>query len=312
MKHTVKSENRGVVDPVTIILVAGLAIGAATLAGWRPFDVFRKKPDTVGLTVLQAKLTAAQQAEAQARAEASKAQQDKDTAIAAERQKYNDQLRSAQQSNVGAEYILGKVANPTPEVALGRSMVARTNLRFAVALGALPKDQADDIVAMMDGIIQQRDDALASLAESDRKFTELTGEHAATVKVLAEKTTELVTVQNKVETLAKETGVVQGKVTVATNQVKVIAQTLSDEKKSASSLLAAASRWLYGALILAAGFAGLWIYRNIYSVSTNTLGKVVADIRAGTDPIQALDTNINANLHASIKQASLTESTILP
>jgi hypothetical protein len=97
---------------------------------------------------------------------------------------------------------------------------------------------------------------LAKLAETDKKFEALTGEHATTVKVLAEKTTELVVATQKVEVLAKETGVVQGQVTVATNQVKVIAKNLSDEKSTNSSLATAATRGLY----VSAALVGGWLF----------------------------------------------------
>lgn len=298
-----KNNNRGEVV-TTVVLVLALSGVAGVLAGWRPLDLFRKKPDTVQLTKLQADLAASQAAEAKARADAVQLQHDKDAAILAERQKYNDQLRSAQQSNVGAEYVLGKIANPSPEVALGRSMVARTNLRFAVALGALPKEQQDDIVQMMDGIIAQRDDAVAKLAETDKKFTQLTGEHAATVQTLATTTTQLVTANQKVEILAVETGKVQGQVTVATNRVKVIAQDLSDEKSASGSLSSAFTRLLWVSVVAVIGLSALWIYSKLRSVGPGALGGIMADIRAGVDPVHAFDTHINASLHPAIKKAA--------
>ncbi len=297
-----KKNNRG--EIVTVVLIVLGLFGGSMLAGFRPLDLFRKKPDTAQLTKLQADLAASQAAEAKARADAVQLQKDKDAAIMAERTKYNDQLRSAQQASVGAEYILGKVANPSPEVALGRSMVARTNLRFAVALGALPKDQQDDIVQMMEGIIAQRDEAVAKLAETDKKFTQLTGEHSATVQTLAMTSNQLVTANQKVETMAVETGKVQGQVTAATNRVKVIAQDLSDEKSASGSLSSAFTRLLWISVVTVIGLSALWIYSKLRSVGPGTLGKIMADIRAGVDPVHAFDTYINASLHPAIKKAA--------
>ena len=50
--------------------------------------------------------------------------------------------------------------------------------------------------------------------------------------------------------------------------------------------------------------SGLWVYSRIYGITPATLGNVVADIRAGAAPIQALDTNLAPWLHARVARAA--------
>lgn len=240
----------------TVVLVLALAGVAGVLAGWRPLDAFRKKPDVAALTQLQTDLAASQAREAAARTEAKRLQDEKDKAAVSERKAFVGELRSAQQSNVGAEHVLRKLApeKQTPETRLGTAMVIRTNLRMATALGTLPDDLKLDILEMMDGVLKDRDDAIARLIETDKKFAALTGEHEMTKKVLASTSADLVVATKKVEVLSSETGKVQGQVTIATNTIKDIAKKLSDEKSKSSSALEAAGWWVDLALWL----GGAW------------------------------------------------------
>lgn len=235
---------RGVVDPLTLGVVAAAILGVSLLLGFKPLNVFKKKPPTAELTQLQADL-------AKAQADAERAKQDKDAAVAAERAKFEAQLRAAQQSSEGAAYILGKIPaeHATPQSKLGTAMVVRTNLRFVAALGKLPDDVLKDVMDMMDGIIAERDDALSKLSETDRKFTELSGEHAATVKQLADAT-------RLAQTTAQKAGEVQEQVTVVTNQVKQKADQLDAEMRKAGSLDAVLTKVLWAAGIV----AGLWLF----------------------------------------------------
>ncbi|HTJ77671.1 MAG TPA: hypothetical protein VL357_01625 [Rariglobus sp.] len=60
--------------------------------------------------------------------------------------------------------------------------------------------------------------------------------------------------------------------------------------------------------LAALGVAGLlfvlWGYAKIYGITPGTLGKVVYDINGGTNPIQALDTNLAPWLHAKVSRAA--------
>ena len=48
----------------------------------------------------------------------------------------------------------------------------------------------------------------------------------------------------------------------------------------------------------------LWVYSKIYGITPATLGTVVADIRAGAAPIQALDTNLAPWMHPKVARAA--------
>jgi gas vesicle protein len=239
-----KKSLRGVIDPLTLSVVAAAIIGVSMLLGFKPLNVFKKKPPTVELTKLQADLAAAQAAEAKAKTE-------KDAAVAAERQKFTDALRSAQQANEGGAYLLGKIPaeHQTPQSKVGTAMVLRANFRLAAMLGKLPDDVLKDVTDMMDGLIAERDEALAKLAESDHKFTELTGEHAATVKQLADAT-------KLAQATAEKAGAVQVKVTQVTNEVKQKADALDAEMRKSGSLDAVVVKLLWAGGII----AGAWFF----------------------------------------------------
>lgn len=239
-----KTPIRAVIDPVTLGALALVALGGALLFGWKPLNIFKAKPPTAQLTQLQADLVKAQAAEAQAKAE-------KDAAIAAERKKFEDQLRSAQQANEGAGYLLQKIPaeHQTPQSKVGTAMVLRANFRLASILGKLPDDVLRDVTDMMDGLITERDEALAKLADSDRKFTELTGEHAATVKQLAD-------ANQRAQSTAQKVGEVQVKVTEVTNEVKTKADALDAEMRKSGSLDAVVVKLLWVGGIV----AGIWLF----------------------------------------------------
>lgn len=45
-------------------------------------------------------------------------------------------------------------------------------------------------------------------------------------------------------------------------------------------------------------------YIKIYSISPGSLGNIVADIRAGSNPIQAIDTHLGPRLHSKVQRAA--------
>ena len=54
------------------------------------------------------------------------------------------------------------------------------------------------------------------------------------------------------------------------------------------------------ALLLLAG----WVYSRIYSIGPDTLGRIAADVRAGANPIAAMDLHLAPRLHAAVRRAS--------
>lgn len=239
-----KRNSRG--EALTLVLIIVGALAATQLVpNWRINRLFEKKAPMADLKRAQDDL-------AKARAAAEQARADKESAVAAERAKFEAQLRAAQQSSEGAAYVLAKIPaeHATPQSKLGTAMVVRTNLRFAAALGKLPDDVLKDVMDMMDGVIAERDDALAKLAETDRRFQELTGEHASTVRNLAETTQRALDAE-------KRFGAAQETVTTKTDEVVQYARNLKNERDQNGSLGATLQKFIWGAVIVAGGYVFL-------------------------------------------------------
>jgi hypothetical protein len=201
----------GFIDPLTLVLIGGLAAGYV-LGGWKPLNVFKKKPETAQLTKLQADL-----AKTQADAEAARIAAE--TAKVAEREKLEAQVRSAQQDNLGAVTALKKVPSnhQTPEVKLASRMAQRVSLKLATAIGALPAEQQEAMVELIEQALSDKqaevDLANQKLAALDAEFKAVTGEREK-LKAEIPKLTERAT---KAEETAKE---VQSEVTAKTEEVK--------------------------------------------------------------------------------------------
>lgn len=217
--------NRGIIDPLTMGLVAGLLVGAFG-AKWAPFEFMRPKPPTAELAKLQGDL-------AKSQADAEKAIKDKDAAIALERQKLSQEVRSAQQDGLGAKLALGRIQNQTSEVKLAASMLNRVSLKLTSAIGALPQADQDAMIQLIDEALSGKqseiDLANAKLAQRDAEFATLkaqTDQVRSQIPVLTERAV-------KAEETAKAT---QIQVTVKTNEVAVFADKLDAEKRATGSL----------------------------------------------------------------------------
>ena len=167
-------KTRGFIDPVTLALVGGLALGIV-VGGWKPLAIFRKKPETAALTALQGELD---KAHAQAKIALAAAE----AAKLAEREKLEAQVRAAQTENEGALAALKKVepTHQTPAVKLATRFANRVSLKLAVAIGRLPQDQQDAVVELVDQALSDKqsevDEANRKLAALDADFKALTGE----------------------------------------------------------------------------------------------------------------------------------------
>jgi phage shock protein A len=218
---------KGIVDPVTLAAIVGIAIGTV-FGSWRPLARFKKPPPTEQLSKLQADLDKAQ-ADAKIAAEAAEA------AKVAERAKMEAQIRSAQQDALGAETALKRVPPnlQTPEVKLAARMTQRVSLKLATAIGALPKDQQEAMVELIEQALSDKqaevDEASRKLASLDSDFKAITGERA---KLLAQ-IPKLEERAAKAEETAKA---VQSQVTLTTNLVKQKANELFAASQESSSL----------------------------------------------------------------------------
>ena len=228
----------GFADPLTLVLIGGLAIGYV-LGGWKPLAAFKKKPETAALTQLQADL-------AKVQAEAEKARLAAEAAKVAERQALEAQVRAAQQDNLGTVTALEKVPanHQTPEVKLAARMAQRVSLKLTAAIGRLPAEQQDAMIDLIQQALSDKqgevDEANRKLAALDAEFKAVTGEREQLKAEIPKLTQRAV----KAEETAKE---VQAKVTEKTEEVKTWANKTSEALRENGSLL---SNLKKGALLL--------------------------------------------------------------
>lgn len=243
---------KGVADPLTLTLVALVALGAGVFGtSFKPLEFLRPKPPTEELTKLQSRLV-------QVQAEVVQVRQEKDVAVAAERAKLEQELRSAQGDNLGSITALNKVPaqHKTAEVKLATSMANRVSLKLTAAIGALSKEEQEAMITLIDQALSEKqtdiDEATRKLAERDAEFKQVMAEREvirAQIPVLLA----------KVEKAEEITKVVQDRVIEKTDEVKAIAIKLDEEKRTSGSLKGAAEKafsWVLWAI-------GGWVFLTI-------------------------------------------------
>jgi predicted nucleic acid-binding Zn-ribbon protein len=218
---------RGVIDPLTLGLVLGLA-GGIFFGKWAPLSFLKPKPPTAQLTALQADLD---------KAKADTAAKEKALAAAhdAEHAKLMAQLTAAQQFTEGAANALGRApaASISPEVRVGASLLLRGNLRLQTAIGRLPADLQEEIVTIIDQMLSadaaELAKAQAALAAKDADFKQVTAEREAIkaqIPVLTAQAQKAEAAKTQLETA----------VTTKTEQVKQAADALDAKAREAGSL----------------------------------------------------------------------------
>ena len=217
-------------NPSLILLLVGL-VGGLFAGHWKPLAFLAPKPPTAQLTALQSDLQKAKD-DAAAKDTALKAAHD------AEQARLTEQLRVAQQMSQGASTALGRVpaVHITPELTLGQSLLLRSNVRLATAIGKLPEDMQAEILAIVDQALSsvqaERDAAQAALVKKDADFQAVTAEREqikAQIPVLAAKAQAAETAKAQLETA----------VTAKTEEVKQAADKLDAKAREAGSLTGA-------------------------------------------------------------------------
>jgi Skp family chaperone for outer membrane proteins len=239
---------KGAVDPVTLALIAALAVGTATLAGWKPLEIFRKKPPTAQVTQLQADL-----ARAQAALEA--AEQARAAAAAAERAKQEEQVRRAQQFVAGAGEALDRVpaAHRTPEVVVAADLTGRAELALGLAIGGLPAAQQQEILRIVDQLLSGRQ---ADLEAARAALAQIEGDVRTLAREREQLQREVQVRTGEVRELQATVGSVQAELTAKTNEVVTYAARADAKAREAGSLGATVRRLLrVGAILL-----GVWLF----------------------------------------------------
>lgn len=237
----------GIVDPVTLSLVALIALAAGVFGtSWKPLEFLKPKPPTEELTRLQGELDAQKKAAAEALAA-------RDAAVAAERAALEDQVRAAQQDNAGTIAALGKVPEPhkTAEVKLAAAMANRVSVKLASAIGALPATQQAEMMQLIDQALSEKqaevDAAMEKLAIRDAEFADL-------VKERDQIKAQIPLLSRQVEAKQAELAEIEKAVTAKTDEVKRMADQLDAKAREAGSIGTALNRVLMAVAALILGY----------------------------------------------------------
>lgn len=230
---------RGAVDPVTIILMVGVA---AFLGGGLKLPAFlQKKPPVAQLSAAEIELAKVKAAQQKAEAELAAAR-------AQEAARTSSQLDYAQQFASGTSLALAKipVEEQTPEIKLASEMALRANLGLEAARGKLPAEAQAEIKAMVDqalsAVTAERDAYRAALVKKDAEL-----QSASQAKAAIEK--QIPVLEAKLQTKSAEVAAVEAKTQTLTQEVKVWAQGKADAEAKAGSLDAYAGRLVRGIII---------------------------------------------------------------
>lgn len=277
-------KTRGTIG-IDILIVAGVISAAAMLFGqWKPSKMFEKGPPVEQLTKLQSELDKSQAdlREAQAREQA---------AAAAERAKQTQQVRFAQQMQSGAQEALDRqpVEHRTEQTKLAASLLNRSELALALAIGQLPPDQQAEILSIVDkalsSLASERDEAQRLLKEKDAELRTVTKERDAIKE-------ELPKLAAQVEEAKAKTAAKTEEVKVAQVKLSTWATIKDKADRHASSLAGQVESLWNGFLWLAAAYVVIvFILPGIVKyLPTGALKTVLRDVSGFTaNPLLYLD-----------------------
>lgn len=197
---------------VESLVIGGVIAIAAAVGGWKPFKFMEKGPPVEQVTKLQQDLDKAKAdlAEAQAREKA---------AAEAERALKDMQLRQAQQMQSGAIESLDRqpVEHRTEQTKLATSLLKRSELALALAIGRLPPDQQAEILRIVDkalsDVAADRDEAQRLLKLKDEELKVITKERDELKQELPKLAAKVDAAEAKVTTKEKEVNVATAKLT---------------------------------------------------------------------------------------------------
>lgn len=230
-------------NPLTIVALAAFVAGIFT-GTYKPFAGFKKGPPTAELVASQAALADAQK-------KAKDAQDAKEQAVAAERQRQEGQLRLVQKDVAGARAAISRVGEATPELRVAKMFVGQIDIKLAVVIGKLPDAEAAAMIELVNGLIADSEESKAKLAKLNEQFAVVSAERDAIKAQIPTLTDRASKAEGKVVEIQKEAANLSSKVTDWANK------TFAKEKE-AGSLGAALERALFW-LTIAAIIIWLWI-----------------------------------------------------
>jgi hypothetical protein len=242
----VRTNKKGGATVILLLLLAAAGIGVA-VPNFRPWNWFADKPPTKELLKAQAELEKAKQ-------EAKDAQQALELARVAENAAKDSEVAYAQQMALGASESLKK-ATPEPAVKLAISLLDRTNVGLASAIGVLPPDKQAEIIKLVGQLLSQQQAEIESankrLTELDRKFTVVSAERDGLKQ-------ELPLLQQKVAETSKELATKNEIASVATAKVVNFAEKVAAKEREAGSLTAQVNN--LGRVLLLVGLLYLFVH----------------------------------------------------
>lgn len=221
-----KKNNKGAVDPVSLILI--VLVSALLIPSFKLPSFLQKQPPVAQLTIAQVELSKAREAQALAEKNLAdvKAKQD---------QRTTEQLAYGQQMSGGVSLALDKVPaeHQTPEVKLAAELSNRANDALEAANGKLSPQARAEISALIDNALSAKNSEVATLraalADKDSALQ-------ASVKEKTALAAELPGLKSAVAVATADRAVSEAKVEAKTKEISVWAEAKAAADRKAGSL----------------------------------------------------------------------------
>lgn len=256
------ARRRGTVVVEVALISALIGIAAMTFGNWKPFKRFEKGPPVEQVTKLQQDLDKAKADLAESKANLADAQARERAAAEAERALKDMQLRQAQQMQSGAIESLDRqpVEHRTEQTKLATSLLKRSELALALAIGRLPPDQQAEILRIVDkalsDVAADRDEAQRLLKLKDEELKVITKERDGLKQELPKLAAKVEAAEAKVDAAEAKVATKDKEVKVAVTKLSVWATLKDRADRQASSLAGQFDALVNGLLWL----AGLYVF----------------------------------------------------
>lgn len=250
---------RGAVDPVTLIVVAVVAMLA--VPNWRPSNWFKKGPPTITLAEAQAKQAAADKAVADLQAQVAALR-------AADEAKKSSQLGYTHEMVAGAIESNAKAPDST-EKAITDSFLQRADIGLNAVLGKLTPEVQAEVVAIV-AQLRSGDQAKiaaanAMLAEKDRELNQATADRT---KLAGEKQAA----EQKLNVAEADRLAKTEKVTKLTAEVVSYANKSYENEKQAGSFGAMVDKLVWILVLLVGGYIVIHVLLPLWAQSYPGIG----------------------------------------
>lgn len=235
-------KTRGIVDPVTILVLAGVGLGIWFAPSIK--SAFTKKPPV-------AQAQQADKALEEARAAAKAAQEELEALKKAEAAAKTAQVKNGQEMVAGAVEAIRR-APDSPEVRLTSTFLSRAEVALALANGKISEGERAQIVGIVNGYLSQveseRDAAVKALAERDAQLAAVSADRAQLAQRLPQ-------VEKALESTSAKASAAEKLADAKRAEVIQWAKEKDAAERAASSFSARADELTWWIVIIAAGYA---------------------------------------------------------